>query len=60
MGASLSPAILAAIAGGAVIGAWSRWLLGLAFNRLDAPMPWGTLLANVVGGLLVGIAIAVS
>jgi CrcB protein len=52
------PATWLAIAGGAVLGAWSRWLLGLALNRVGHPMPWGTLAANVAGGLLVGAALA--
>lgn len=59
MTASLAPAVWLAIAAGAVLGAWSRWLLGLLLNRLGQPFPYGTLVANLVGGLLVGIALAV-
>jgi CrcB protein len=55
---TFGPSTWLAIAAGAVLGAWGRWLLGLALNRAGQPMPWGTLLANVVGGLLVGAALA--
>jgi CrcB protein len=54
----VGPATWLAIAGGAVLGAWGRWLLGLALNRAGQPMPWGTLAANVAGGLLIGAALA--
>jgi fluoride exporter len=48
---------LAAIAFGAVLGAWSRYGLGLLMNGRGW-LPWGTFAANAVGGLLVGLAIA--
>jgi len=57
--AAASPATWAAIAAGAVLGAWARFALGLALNRAGTPMPWGTLAANVVGGLAIGAALAV-
>ena len=59
MSAAASPATWAAIAVGAVLGAWARFALGLALNRAGTPMPWGTLAANVVGGLAIGAALAV-
>ena len=59
MSAAASPATWAAIAAGAVLGAWARFALGLALNRAGTPMPWGTLAANVVGGLAIGAALAV-
>lgn len=43
---------------GAVLGAWLRWAFGLWLNTADRMLPLGTLLVNVVGGLLVGIAVA--
>lgn len=46
-----------AVGGGAALGAWLRWGLGLAFNV--ASFPFGTLIANLVGGLLMGVALAV-
>lgn len=45
---------LIAIGGGAMLGAWLRWGMALAFNR--PPWPWGTLMANLLGGLLAGAA----
>jgi CrcB protein len=54
----LGPAVWLSIAAGAVLGAWGRWLLGLALNRAGQTLPWGTLAANVIGGLLVGAALA--
>jgi CrcB protein len=54
----MTPVGALAVAAGAVLGAWLRWLLGLALNQPGAPIPAGTLLANLVGGLLVGMALA--
>jgi CrcB protein len=48
---------LAAIAVGAVLGAWSRYGLAVALNGRGW-LPWGTFAANAIGGLLVGLAIA--
>jgi CrcB protein len=48
---------LAAIAAGAVLGAWSRYGLALALNGRGW-LPWGTFVANAIGGLLVGLAVA--
>ena len=45
-----------AVGGGAAIGAWVRWGLGIAFNASMLPM--GTLIANLSGGLLMGMALA--
>ena len=42
---------------GAALGAWARWLLGLALNPLFVALPLGTLAANVIGGYLIGIAV---
>ncbi|HET8897825.1 MAG TPA: fluoride efflux transporter CrcB [Rhodanobacteraceae bacterium] len=50
---------LVAIGGGAALGAWMRWLLGLALNPLFPTVPLGTLAANVLGGFLIGIALGV-
>lgn len=44
---------------GAAIGAWLRWGLGLTLNALFPLLPLGTLLANLIGGFLVGVAITV-
>lgn len=45
-----------AVGGGAALGAWLRWGLGIAFNI--GAFPYGTLIANLVGGLLMGMALA--
>lgn len=42
---------------GAALGAWLRWALGLFFNT--GGWPWGTLAANLVGGYVIGIMVAV-
>ena len=41
---------------GGMLGALSRWLLGLALNPLFPALPLGTLAANLIGGYLVGVA----
>jgi CrcB protein len=46
-----------AIGFGAALGAWSRWLLGLALNPIFVALPLGTLTANVLGGYLIGVAV---
>lgn len=48
----------AAVGIGAAIGAWMRWALGIAFNHLLPTLPLGTLAANLVGGYLIGVAVA--
>ena len=45
-----------AVGGGAALGAWIRWGLGVALNASMLPM--GTLVANLGGGLLMGMAMA--
>ncbi len=47
-----------AIGLGATLGAWLRWGLGLGLNPLFPTVPQGTLAANLLGGYLVGLAIA--
>src|SRR3977135_2350711 len=44
---------------GAALGAWLRWWLGVAMNAMVPALPMGTLAANLIGGYLVGIAVAV-
>ncbi len=48
-----------AICLGACAGALLRWRLGLWLSTPDALLPWGTLSANLIGGYLVGMAVAV-
>jgi len=47
----------AAVGVGAVLGAWLRWGLGILLNPVLPDLPLGTLAANLVGGLAVGVAI---
>ncbi|MEQ1534148.1 MAG: fluoride efflux transporter CrcB [Sideroxydans sp.] len=47
-----------AIGIGAACGAWLRWGLGLWLNSSVAELPMGTLAANLLGGYLIGLAIA--
>ncbi len=47
-----------AIGLGAACGAWLRWGLGLWFNPVLPELPLGTLAANLLGGYLIGLAIA--
>ena len=47
-----------AISLGAAIGALFRWFLGLQFNNLFPTIPPGTLAANLIGGYIIGLAIA--
>jgi fluoride exporter len=49
---------LAAVGIGAACGAWLRWWLGLRLNPVFPTMPLGTLAANLIGGFLVGVAVA--
>ncbi|MDF3933154.1 fluoride efflux transporter CrcB [Pseudomonas citronellolis] len=47
-----------AIALGAAVGALLRWYLGLKLNSLLPTIPPGTLAANLIGGYIIGLAVA--
>ncbi|MFV3367901.1 fluoride efflux transporter CrcB [Pseudomonas sp. NY15435] len=47
-----------AVSLGAALGALLRWVLGLKLNTLLPSMPPGTVVANLVGGYIIGAAIA--
>ncbi|AXE31416.1 fluoride efflux transporter CrcB [Chromobacterium phragmitis] len=47
-----------AIAVGASCGAVLRWFLGLRLNSLLPSLPPGTLAANLIGGYIIGLAVA--
>jgi fluoride exporter len=47
------------IAIGAALGALLRWYLAARFNQMLPQLPPGTLAANLLGGYLIGIAMAV-
>ncbi len=49
--------LLAVIVGGSV-GCVGRWLIGLKFNAVFPNLPLGTLLVNLVGGFIIGGAMA--
>lgn len=49
---------IVAISLGASAGALLRWFLGLKLNPLLPQIPPGTLAANLIGGYVVGLAIA--
>lgn len=49
---------LIAIALGATLGAWARWGLSVWLNPPAGPFPYGTLAANLIGGYVIGVAMA--
>lgn len=48
-----------AVGAGSALGAWLRWWLGLRLNAVFPLIPLGTLASNLIGGYLVGVAVAV-
>lgn len=50
---------MAAVGVGAALGALLRWALGLQLDDCFPALPPGTLAANLIGGYLVGVAVAV-
>lgn len=48
---------LLAISAGASAGACLRWVLGQGLNALFPAIPPGTLVANLLGGYLIGVAL---
>lgn len=46
-----------AVGAGAATGAWLRWWLGILLNPLLPTLPLGTLVANLLGGYLMGLAL---
>jgi CrcB protein len=49
---------IVAISVGASLGALLRWVLGTQLNVLFPSLPPGTLTANLLGGYLIGLAVA--
>lgn len=49
---------LIAVGLGATLGAWLRWLLSITLNASIPQLPLGTLIANLVGGYLMGVCMA--
>lgn len=54
----MGPYGFATVGIGAAFGAWLRWWLGMRLNPLFPTVPLGTLAANLIGGFLVGVAVA--
>jgi CrcB protein len=48
-----------AVGVGAALGAWLRWGFSVALNQVLPNLPLGTLLSNLIGGYLIGIAVEV-
>jgi CrcB protein len=53
----MSLTMFVAIAAGATLGAWLRFIFTHFFNAVLPNLPLGTLAANLVGGFLVGVAV---
>ncbi len=47
-----------AISVGASVGALLRWFLAVRLNPLNEALPPGTLVANLIGGYVIGLAVA--
>ena len=47
---------MAVVAVGGVIGATGRWVVGTTYDVAPGGWPWPTLLVNVLGCLLIGVA----
>ena len=54
----MNPVGFFAVGLGAALGAWLRWWLGVKLNPVFPTLPFGTLAANLVGGYLIGVAVA--
>jgi len=54
----MSPYSFLSVGVGAALGAWLRWWLGIKLNGVFPTLPLGTLAANLIGGYLVGVAVA--
>jgi len=53
----MSASAFAAVGVGAMLGAWSRWGLGMMLNHVFPTLPLGTLVTNLAGGYLMGLAL---
>ncbi|MGZ5080915.1 MAG: fluoride efflux transporter CrcB [Usitatibacter sp.] len=47
-----------AVGAGAAAGAWIRWILGMLLNPIFPTIPLGTVAANIAGGFLMGVSMA--
>lgn len=53
----MNPVFFLAVGFGAFVGAIMRWLLGIALNPILPSLPLGTLASNLIGGLVMGVAL---
>jgi CrcB protein len=58
LGTEISGWSVVAVGGGAAAGAWIRWVFGMLLNPIFPTIPLGTLAANILGGLLMGVCMA--
>lgn len=54
----MAPLGFVAVGIGAAVGAWLRWLFSFHWNAANPSLPYGTLASNLVGGYLIGLAVA--
>lgn len=48
-----------AVGVGGVLGCWLRWMLGVVLNPIFPTVQLGTLAANLIGGLLMGVVLGI-
>ena len=49
---------LLSIAFGSILGAWLRWGISLKFNSAFENIPFGTVLVNLIGAFIIGLAVS--
>ena len=54
----MNPSGFVAVGLGAMLGAWLRWGLSVAFNSIYQTIPLGTLASNIIGGYAIGYLVA--
>ncbi len=55
---AVTAASFAALCAGSILGATLRWLAQIVLNPVLVTLPLGTLLVNLVGGFVIGMAVA--
>lgn len=49
---------LLSIALGSILGGWLRWGISVKYNNLFDNIPFGTVLVNLVGAFIIGLAVS--